>query len=138
VLEPLSGYLTLCEALWQRGTEVAEGWNFGPTDEDAKPVQWIVERMVEAWGNGARWEREADFHPHEARYLKLDISKAAEVLHWHPSWRLNETLGRIVDWHRAWLAGADMRVHCLQEIRDYTASRHRRHSADLPTSKIVL
>jgi CDP-glucose 4,6-dehydratase len=122
VLEPLSGYLTLCQALWDRGADVAEGWNFGPHDEDARPVQWIVERMVALWGDEARWERDADFHPHEARYLKLDISKAAERLRWGPCWHLDETLSRIVAWHRAWLDGGDMRAHCLAEIEDYSAA----------------
>ncbi|WP_431469977.1 CDP-glucose 4,6-dehydratase [Sphingosinithalassobacter sp. LHW66-3] len=125
VLEPLSGYLTLCQALWERGQEVAEGWNFGPRDEDARPVQWIVERMISLWGEGARWERDSDYHPHEARYLKLDISKAAEGLRWRPSWSLEETLDRIVTWHRAWQAGEEMRAHCLAEIRDYTAAAER-------------
>lgn len=129
VLEPLSGYLVLCEALWNQGSDVAEGWNFGPYDEDARPVQWIVERMIALWGAGARWERDADFHPHEARYLKLDISKVAERLHWGPSWRLDETLARIVAWHRAWLAGNNMQAHCLNEINDYaTAAAARRAS----------
>jgi len=36
VLEPLAGYLTLCEALWAGGAD--EGWNFGPNPDDAKPV----------------------------------------------------------------------------------------------------
>ncbi|MDZ7283018.1 CDP-glucose 4,6-dehydratase [Sphingomonas sanguinis] len=137
VLEPLSGYLTLCEALWHRGQDVAEGWNFGPHDDDARPVQWIVERMVERWGDGACWDRDADFHPHEARYLKLDISKAAETLHWRPTWRLEETLDRIIAWHHAWRAGADMRAHCLNEIHDYTAAFNRRRASALPPSKIA-
>lgn len=137
VLEPLSGYLVLAQALWNHGGDVAEGWNFGPTDEDARPVQWIVERMVSRWGAGARWERDRDFHPHEARYLKLDISKAAEVLHWRPTWRLDETLARIVGWHRAWLAGQDMRAHCLKEIGDYTAAAGRRDADISSFSKMA-
>lgn len=122
VLEPLSGYLTLAEALWNGGQGYAEGWNFGPRDEDAQPVQWIVEHMVGRWGEGASWERDAGFHPHEARYLKLDISKARERLKWQPRWNLETTLARIVDWHKAWMAGADMREHCLREIADFEAA----------------
>jgi CDP-glucose 4,6-dehydratase len=119
VLEPLSGYLTLAQALWNGGQDFAEGWNFGPRDEDAQPVQWIVEHMVERWGQGAGWERDAGFHPHEARFLKLDISKARERLKWQPRWGLDTTLAKIVDWHKVWMTGADMRAHCLREIADY-------------------
>jgi CDP-glucose 4,6-dehydratase len=53
VLEPLRGYLTLAERLYQHGPDYAEGWNFGPNDEDAKPVGWIVEQMAALWGPGA-------------------------------------------------------------------------------------
>jgi CDP-glucose 4,6-dehydratase len=122
VLEPLSGYLSLAEALWSGGQSYAEGWNFGPRDEDAQPVQRIVERMIERWGEGASWAPDAGFHPHEARYLKLDISKARERLKWQPRWPLETTLAKIVDWHKGWMSGADMREHCLREIADYEAA----------------
>ena len=121
VLEPLSGYLSLAEALWHKGQQFAEGWNFGPNDTDVRPVQWILERMVERWGEGSSWQLDGhQNHPHEAGFLKLDCSKAHARLNWSQRWDLSITLSRIVDWHRAWLSGADMRVHCLQEITDYT------------------
>jgi len=120
VLEPLSGYLTLAQQLWSRGAEFAEGWNFGPHDEDARPVHWIVERLVERWGEGARWQLDGGTHPHEAHYLKLDISKARARLGWQPRWRLGEALDRIVAWHQAWRAGADVRALCLEQIDQYT------------------
>jgi hypothetical protein len=50
VLEPLSGYLMLAQALYEEGEKYSGGWNFGPNDEDAKPVQWIVEQMTSKWG----------------------------------------------------------------------------------------
>ena len=122
VLEPLSGYLVLAQALAKEGQAFAEGWNFGPRDEDAQPVQVSVEEMAGRWGDGARWERDEGFHPHEARYLKLDISKARERLKWRPRWSLDEALARIVDWHKVWMAGADMRAACLAEIGAYEAA----------------
>ncbi len=122
VLEPLSGYLALAEALWRGGQDFAEGWNFGPHDEDAKPVQAIVERMAALWGDGAGWQADAGSHPHEARYLKLDISKARARLGWQPRWTLEQSLDRIVAWHKAWRGGHDMHQHCLADIADYSAA----------------
>jgi CDP-glucose 4,6-dehydratase len=122
VLEPLSGYLVLAQALWNGGREHAEGWNFGPRDEDAKPVQAIVERMADLWGEGAGWQVDKGSHPHEARYLKLDISKAHARLGWRPRWTLEVALGRIVTWHKAWRSNGDMRAHCLGDITDYSAT----------------
>ena len=106
VLEPLRGYLTLVERLFESGHSFAEAWNFGPNDEDSKPVGWVAEQMAKMWGNGAQWQVDTGDHPHEANYLKLDISKARSRLDWHPTLRLNEALNLIVDWSRQRLAGA--------------------------------
>ena len=119
VLEPLSGYLGLAERLYTRGQDEAEGWNFGPRDEDAQPVQWIVERLCEAWGDDASWTLQPGDHPHEASFLKLDISKARQRLGWTPRWSLETALTRIIEWHRDWLAGADMRQHSLSQIEAF-------------------
>lgn len=121
VLEPLSGYLMLAEKLYVDGQGWAEGWNFGPHDDDARPVQWIVEHIVKAWDNGARWQLDGGQHPHEANYLKLDISKAKSRMDWSPRWKLAETLEHIITWHRAWLAEEDMRARCLNQIQQYNA-----------------
>lgn len=122
VLEPLSGYLTLCQALWHRPERAAEGWNFGPRDEDAHPVQWIVERLCSLWGEGARWTHDDSIQPHEANYLKLDISKARAGLGWKPRSTLADSLGNIAAWHRAWLSGADMHAFCLDDLERFTRS----------------
>lgn len=119
VLEPLSGYLLLAQSLYTQGQTDAEGWNFGPRDEDARPVQWIVERLCHTWGQGATWALQPGNHPHEAHYLKLDISKARHRLQWAPRWSLHTTLAHITTWHQAWLNGQDMRAVCLQQISEY-------------------
>jgi len=119
VLEPLSGYLILAEKLYEQPDAYAEGWNFGPHDDDAKPVDWILNRMVEMWGDGASWNLDKGSHPHEAVFLKLDISKAKTRLHWQPVWKLDDTLKRIVDWHQGWLNDKDMQMVCLKEIDEY-------------------
>jgi len=119
VLEPLSGYLTLAEKLYTEGPAYAEGWNFGPLDTDARPVQWIVEQLTAQWGEGASWQLDANGHPHEAHYLKLDCSKARAKLGWCPKWQLSDTLDSIVAWHKALLARADMNAYTLSQIAGY-------------------
>lgn len=119
VLEPLSGYLQLAQKLYEEGPSYAEGWNFGPNDEDAKPVHWIVERLTESWGEGASWVLDGGVNPHEAHYLKLDCSKAKARLDWHPKWHLEDTLDVIIDWHRAYRDGKDMRALSLSQIQQY-------------------
>lgn len=122
VLEPLSGYLTLAQRLYEDGANFAEGWNFGPNDEDAKPVEWIVQRMCKLWPGTAQYEIDTGVHPHEANYLKLDCSKAKMRLGWYPHWNLEYALQNIVEWVSAFNKKADMQQICLKQISDYMKS----------------
>jgi CDP-glucose 4,6-dehydratase len=119
VLEPLNGYLNLAERCWEEGAACAEGWNFGPDERDARPVQWIVERMTQRWGEGARWELDGSPHPHEAHYLKLDASKAKSRLGWQPCLDLSTTLDWVVDWYRRHAQGAEARALTLEQIERF-------------------
>lgn len=119
VLEPLGGYLLLASKLYLDGLKYAEGWNFGPADDDVKPVQWIVEKLTQKWGAGASWARDGQSGPHEATFLKLDCSKARAFLGWTPTWDLNHTLEKISEWHKAALDGADMRAMSVSQIHQF-------------------
>ncbi len=119
VLEPISGYLILAEHLYQNGDEFDQAWNFGPKEDDCKPVNWILDKMVSEWGKGASWELDNNSNPHEAGFLKLDCSKAAAKLNWQPIWNLEHTLDLIVNWHQDWRAEKNMNQKCLQEIANY-------------------
>lgn len=126
VLEPLAGYLLLAQKLWEEGLAYAEGWNFGPADEDAKPVSRIVEHLTRMWGEGAQWKLDAGEHPHEAHYLKLDCSKARARLGWRPRWGLEKSLEAIAAWHRAYPGGLDMRAATLAQIIQYTDDSNKK------------
>jgi CDP-glucose 4,6-dehydratase len=126
VLDPLDGYLTLAQALWS-SPELAGGWNFGPADEDARPVRWLVERMAALWPQRLLWvapdepaRARPSEAPHEARYLKLDSSRARSLLGWRPRWGLERGLDATVTWYRALCAGEDMAAVTAQQIDSYT------------------
>jgi CDP-glucose 4,6-dehydratase len=109
VLEPLNGYLCLAEKLWERGQDFAQGWNFGPSDADVKPVSWVVEKLTRLWGENARWVLDAGQHPHEATVLKLDCSKANYLLGWSPKLDLSTALEWVVEWYRGYQHNENMR-----------------------------
>jgi CDP-glucose 4,6-dehydratase len=119
VLEPLSGYLILAEKLYGNQGDYAEGWNFGPNEQNVKSVDWILDHMIELWP-GASWVLNENENPHEATLLNLDISKASGLLSWTPTWDLPMTLESIIQWHQLWLDGADMRKACITEIDNFT------------------
>jgi len=119
VLEPLHGYLLLAEKLYNERHLYSEAWNFGPKDDDAKTVEWILGEMATKWGDGASWVNDTNENPHEANFLKLDISKANARIGWSPKWNLNQTLGYIVSWHKDWLNGRPARDICLEQIKQF-------------------
>jgi CDP-glucose 4,6-dehydratase len=121
VLNPLSGYLQLAQAL-AAGEDVQGGWNFGPPDSDARPVSWIVERLAERWPGGLATVPDAGPHPYEASFLALDSTKAQTRLGWAPAWDLAAALDSIVDWYTALRAGASMRETTLGQIRSFTTT----------------
>lgn len=118
VLEPLSGYLRLAEALVEKGHVFASAWNFGPSDEDARPVAWILDRLSRRIAAPA-WRHIGGKHVHETHFLKLDSSRAAAQLGWQPAWNLEQALDKTVDWHLAWRRDADMRDVCMDQIADH-------------------
>lgn len=129
VLEPLGAYLLLAENLYAEGESYAESWNFGPLEQDARPVSWIVDRCRLFWGDGARWEQDEQEHPHEANYLKLDCSKARARLGWEPRWNLERALEATVQWYRAYQSGDDVRQLTLRQIEEYQKRDEREDRA---------
>ncbi len=123
VLNPLSGYLVIAQELMgaDPGTAAA-GWNFGPAQDDVRPVRWITDRLAERWPEPLRWAVEPGPHPHEAQLLSLDSTHARERLGWHPRWDLTRTLESIVAWHVAHRDGLDMRAVSLRQIEEFSSS----------------
>ena len=120
VLEPLSGYLRLAEALAGATPPPAPlAFNFGPSAEDAVPVRVIADQIVARWQDGAAWKHDTSVQPYEARLLEVDSAKARSVLGWTPRWRLRDALDRTVDWYKAYYEGHDMKALTLKQIDEY-------------------
>jgi len=123
VLEPLSGYLMLAERLYKHGLQYAGAWNFGPNNQDARTVEWVVNKLCKKWGNTASFEIAKGNHPHETTYLSLDSSKARKVLGWEPKWNINQTLDEIVEWTKAYKEKKNLRNTCFAQIKNYEKTR---------------
>lgn len=108
VLEPLYGYLSLAERLYTDGPSFAGAWNFGPNIGDTLPVAEVVNRMNQKLGTDAVWRYDGRDHPHEANFLKLDISKAVGELGYRPRVSLEMALDWTAEWYRAFLDKQDM------------------------------
>jgi CDP-glucose 4,6-dehydratase len=119
VLDPLNGYLTLIEKMWNQGDGFDQPWNFGPSAQDAKPVKWIVERMIELWGSKASMKTDTSIQPHEASMLSLDCSKAHAMLGWNPRLTLEEALEWTLEWYKGFHQGEDIRSLTDSQINRY-------------------
>jgi CDP-glucose 4,6-dehydratase len=119
VLEPLYGYIMLSEHLLLPEGRYASAYNFGPSDEDAWPVERIANKLAEMWGAGVSWERDPDMGAHETNYLRLDASKARHELGWQPRLRIEEALEWTLAWYRAWSRGENMMEFTTKQIADY-------------------
>lgn len=118
VLEALGGYLLIAQHLAKGETSVASGWNFGPADDDMRPVSWIADRLTSAWGKPG-WVNASGPQPHEAKLLRLDCSKVRSELGWRPVLGLGEALDTIVEWHRCVEQDGDALAISLSQLDDY-------------------
>lgn len=119
VLEPLRGYLMLAEKLNTRGPKFGKAWNFGPTDSEICSVSDVLKKLAEIWGAPLNWQTSNEKHPHEANFLKLDISLARYELDWQPILSINKALQLVVEWEQSRLSKADMQFVSLKQIEDY-------------------
>jgi CDP-glucose 4,6-dehydratase len=115
VMDPLIGYLALCEALCA-APQFAGSWNFGPCASSNITVAEVVGALAQKWGPDAKWEIGKKDGLHEAAFLQLDCSKAVSRLKWRPLIEFEATLALTVDWYRAFSEGGDMRQFTLGQI----------------------
>lgn len=120
VLDALEGYLLLAERLCDdRG--LAGGWNFGPTEPEARSVEWVVRRIAELWGAPIGIAAPQTEQPPEAPSLELDAGRAGEILGWRPRWDLEQTLRATAHWYRRRADGVDVRRLTLEQIEAFAA-----------------
>ena len=119
VLEPLDGYLTLAEKLWDKPVDYIGDWNFGPNEQDIRPVKFIVDHLTKLWQENSSWIQDTNSYDHEAQILQLNINKAKTQLNWAPKLSIEQTLEHVVSWYKAWRDEFDMRAHTLKQIQEY-------------------
>ncbi len=124
VLEPLCGYLELIEKLYTDGNNFAEAWNFGPDENDAKSVGFVVKQLSNHWGKDADVLIDKSENPHEANYLKLDCSKAKNKLGWSPKWDLKGALNKTVEWYLTYQSKPE-KLHdkTIEQICEYMETK---------------
>lgn len=118
VLECLSGYLLLAQAQYEN-PELQGAYNFGPDDESCVTTGELAALFCTAWGNGAQWKTETEHGPHEANFLKLDNTKAKNVLKWHPHWSIKTAVDKVVEWEKSLESSSSAGEITDKQIKEY-------------------
>lgn len=121
VLDPLFGYITLAEKMWNEGKEFSQGWNFGPTQDEEKPVKWIIEYIKKHINEKMNLDTDESIQPHEEKYLRLDCSKAINELEWRSKMTLEKTLLYTLNWYKEYMKNSDMKEFSERQIDEFMA-----------------
>ena len=119
VLDPLFGYILLAEKMWENGKKFSQGWNFGPTKDDEKPVSWITKFIENNTDKEINFEIDSSFQPHEEKYLKLNCIKAISELGWTSKMNIEKTLLWTLNWYDEFMKGNDMKEFTEKQIDEF-------------------
>lgn len=100
VLDPLSGYLLLGQKLLEKDKDFSDNWNFGPSENELISVENIILNMKRHWENINFSIDTSEDQPHESRLLKLDCSKAKELLKWEAIWDYKTSTEKTALWYK--------------------------------------
>ena len=104
-------YLHLAQRLREDRDLIGESFNF--SNEEKLSVLELTERLLGALGS----DLEPDVQntaTHEIPVQHLSAAKARRVLGWAPTFALEESLGRTIDWYREFLSSGDRSVRGSQ------------------------
>ena len=119
VLEPLSGYLTLAQALVTAPKSTPRAVNFGPDPASFCTVREVVDAFGTRFAGKPGWVRDPTPQPVEAHSLTLSSQLAEHALGWHPRLDLRESLSWTADWYLAHSSGENMAAYSETQLRRY-------------------
>jgi CDP-glucose 4,6-dehydratase len=119
VLDCLSGYLRLAQAMVETGAKGSGEWNFGPSETEPLRVCGVVEALAAQWEIARPWVADAQSHASEEMELRLDVSKARAQLGWRCALSTPQALQWTGQWYRDFHRGADAQSLCEEQIARY-------------------
>lgn len=122
VLEPIVAYLMIAQRQY-KDKSLAGNYNVGPDDADCWTTGRLVELFCQEWkkqtGISVKWVNKYDGGPHEANFLKLDCSKVKSVFGWKPTWNVEKTMEKIVEWSNCFMRQGDVLACIDKQIKEF-------------------
>ncbi len=120
VLDPLSGYLTLAEKLYNtENNRHTKSYNFGPPKTSNKSVEDLISQSIKYLPNKVTVNY-SNSYLHEASLLNLNIEQAYNELGWMPKWDFNKSVYRTINWYKLFFYDKnDAQELCLSDIKEF-------------------
>lgn len=118
VIEPLMAYLLIAKRQFEDGA-LSDSYNVGPDEENCITVGELTELFCKCWGEEASWHGQQQQGPHESIFLRLDCSHIKQKLAWKPTWGIEETVRKTIEWQKGYLAGDDVTKIMKRQIQEY-------------------
>ena len=122
VLEPISGMLLLASKLWDNPHSYNESWNFGPNLSTNVTVKELVIQIIKELKQKPNWKdvsKNTKNAVHEANFLRLDSTKANNLLGWRQTYDNKETISETTSWYQNYMKKTEMRKFTLLQIKKY-------------------
>jgi CDP-glucose 4,6-dehydratase len=113
VLEPLFGYLFLCQSANQTRHAC---YNIGPSVHDKTTVGELIQNAQAMFGCGEVEFSANENGPHEAGLLQLDVGRIDEEFGLQPQWTSQQALRYTIGWYKAFYDNEDAINLCDQDI----------------------
>lgn len=102
VLEPLFAYLMIAQKQYD-DAEYVGYYNIGPDECNCITTGKIAALFCKHWGENLTWEDISQKNaPHEATFLKLDCSKLKSRFNWKPTWGIEKSIEKTVEFSKAY------------------------------------
>lgn len=125
VLEPLSGYLSAGQTLFNDITLNGESFNFGPKPEYSQSVEELICDLSKSFHFNSSQEMYTVLDTteyHEAKLLKLNCDKALYFLKWLPALDYSEVIVFAGNWYYNYYYGNREKLYeiTIEQIENYT------------------
>lgn len=133
VLEPLSGYLKVGQALFENSNLNGLAFNFGPNSDQNKTVLDLLNEIAKYWEHSDEnkmFEIIPNPNFHEAGLLKLNCDRALHYLSWKPTMHFDETVEFTAGWYNTYYNRKEVDIHeyTIIQIKRYVEFAKKRNS----------
>ena len=86
----------------------------------------MVNIFCEKLGNSISWKDVSEENaPHEANFLKLDCSKLKKTFGWRPTWSINKTVEKVVEWTKVYFDKGNIAEIMDKQISEFIADSEK-------------